>query len=80
MKLGTYIILQNLQILQNLYNSVNDISIFIFSFTGFEGKKPHYTLFKWAMKHGDIFRLKVLGENIIVLNGADHIREANTGT
>ncbi|ELU10041.1 hypothetical protein CAPTEDRAFT_152410 [Capitella teleta] len=43
---------------------------------GFNRKCPHFTLTDWARKYGDIFRFKVLGETIVVLNSSDYVRDA----
>ena len=47
---------------------------------GIDSQNPHHTLYEWAQKYGAIFRFKVLGEDIVLLNDADLISQANQGT
>lgn len=49
---------------------------FIGNVIGFDRKKPHITLSKWSRIYGDVFRIKLFGEEIVVLNSTDAIKEA----
>ena len=43
---------------------------------GFDRQRPHLTLYDWAKRYGDLFRFKVLRENVVVVNSKELIREA----
>lgn len=43
---------------------------------GIDPSQPHITLTKWGRKYGEIFRIRVLNEDIIVVNDVDLIKEA----
>ena len=49
---------------------------FLGNVLGFDRKCPHLVLSDWAKKYGDIYRLSLLGEDIVVVSGADLIYQA----
>ena len=49
---------------------------FLGSVLGFDQRNPHHTLTTWAKTYGDVFRMRILGETMVVVSGKDLIRQA----
>ena len=44
--------------------------------TGVDTKRPHITFTEWSKKYGPVFRISILGQETVVLNDKQSIREA----